>query len=188
MHKILGRRLLTDSELTWKEHIDHLHKKLLKFSGVFYRLRHILLCEVLKIIYFAFVYPQVLYGIEVYANTCKSHLKKLAVLNNKLLRIVQNRHIKTRVTNLYKSFNTLPVSALHHYQLLLFVHKCLYCNQMMPNIFNGYFVRNSSLYTRTTRSYHKLHMYSVRSTYRLRCSRFILNSLTLALTIFSKES
>jgi hypothetical protein len=54
---------------------------------------------VLKMIYFAFVYPQVLYGIEVYANTCKSYLKKLAVLNNKLLRIVQNRRIKTRVEN-----------------------------------------------------------------------------------------
>jgi hypothetical protein len=69
---------------------------------------------------------------------------------------------------------------------------------MMPNIFNGYFTRNSSLYTRITRSYHKHRMYSVRSTYGLRCSRFkaivscgiicLLNSLTLALTVFSKES
>jgi hypothetical protein len=103
--KYLG--VLIDSELTWKEHIDHLYRKLLKFSGVFYRLRHILPYEVLKMIYFAFAYPQVLYGIEVYANACKSYLKKLAVLNNKLLRIVQNRHIKTRVANLYKTFNTL---------------------------------------------------------------------------------
>ena len=193
--KYLG--VLIDSELTWKEHIDHLYRKLLKFSGVFYRLRHILPYEVLKMIYFAFVYPQVLYGIEVYANTCKSYLKKLTVLNNKLLRIVQNRHIKTRVANLYKTFNTLPVSALHHYQLLLFVHKCLYCNHMMPNIFNGYFARNSSLYTRITRSYHKLHMYSVRSTYGLRCSRFkasqLWNNLPTKLTninsnyIFKRE-
>jgi hypothetical protein len=89
-------------------------------------------------IYFAFVYPQVLYGIEVYANTCRSYLKKLAVLNNELMQIVQHRHIKIRVANLYKSFHTLPVSVLHYYQLLLFVHKCLYCSHMMPNIFNGY--------------------------------------------------
>jgi hypothetical protein len=44
--KYLG--VLNDSELTWKEHIDHLHKKLLKFSGVFYRLTDILPYEVLK--------------------------------------------------------------------------------------------------------------------------------------------
>jgi hypothetical protein len=56
--KYLG--VLIDSELAWKEHIDPLHKKLLKFSGVFYRLRHILPYEVLKMIYVAFVYPQVL--------------------------------------------------------------------------------------------------------------------------------
>jgi hypothetical protein len=113
------------------------------------------------------------------------------VLNNKLLRIVQNRHIKTRVANLYKPFNTLPASALHHYQLLLFVHKCLYCNHMMPNIFNGYFARNSSLYTRITRSYHKLHMYSVRSTYGLGCSRFkasqLWNNLPTKLTNISSN-
>jgi hypothetical protein len=44
--KYLG--VLMDSELTWKEHIDRLHKKLLKFSGVLYRLRHMLPYEVLN--------------------------------------------------------------------------------------------------------------------------------------------
>jgi hypothetical protein len=68
---------------------------------------------------------------------------------------------------------------------------------VMPNIFNGYFARNGSLYTRITRSYHKLHMYSVRSTYGLRCSRFkasqLWNNLPAKLTninsnyIFKRE-
>ena len=41
-----------------------------------------------------FVYPQLLHGVEVYANTCKSHLEKLIVLNNELLRIAQNCSVR----------------------------------------------------------------------------------------------
>ena len=42
-------------------------------------------------IYFAFVYPLLLYGIEVYANTPAVHLATLRTLNNKLLRILQQK-------------------------------------------------------------------------------------------------
>jgi len=39
-------------------------------------------------IYSAFVHAHLLYGIEVYGNTTANHLRKLTVLNNKLLRIL----------------------------------------------------------------------------------------------------
>ena len=81
--------------------------------------------HVLKMLYFNFVYPQLLYGIEVYANSCKSHLEKLTVLNNKLLRIVQNCSIRTRIVDLYRQYLTLPLPLLHQYNVLIFVHtKC----------------------------------------------------------------
>jgi len=41
----------------------------------------------LKSIYFAFVHPHLLYGIEIYANTSSTHLNKLETLNNKRLHI-----------------------------------------------------------------------------------------------------
>ena len=46
-------------------------------------------------IYFAFVHTHILYGVEVYANTTSNHLSELAVLNNKLLRILQNKQHTT---------------------------------------------------------------------------------------------
>jgi len=73
-------------------------------------------------LYFAFVYPHLLYGIEIYGNTCKSHISKLEILNNKILRILQNKSIRTPVIELYKSYDTLSLSNLHDYQILLFVH------------------------------------------------------------------
>ena len=47
--------------------------------------------QCLKTLYFAFVYPHLLHGIEVYANTGITHLTKLITLNNKILRILQNK-------------------------------------------------------------------------------------------------
>jgi len=48
--------------------------------------------ENLKMLYFAFVFPHLLYGIELYGNTHQSHLSKLVKLNNKILRILQMHH------------------------------------------------------------------------------------------------
>jgi len=45
----------------------------------------------LKTIYYGFVHPRILYGIEVYVNTFDTHLDKLRKLNNKILRIIQNK-------------------------------------------------------------------------------------------------
>jgi len=45
------------------------------------------------------------------------------ILNNKLLRILQNQSIKTPIGNLYKTFNTLPLQLLHEYKFwILSIH------------------------------------------------------------------
>jgi len=55
----------------------------------------------LRNIYYAFVYPHILYGIELYANTY-SYLDKLVKLNNKLLRILQGKTRRSNVLDLYE--------------------------------------------------------------------------------------
>ena len=65
--KYLG--LLIDNDLKWKDHIDYIYSKLIKFVSMFYKLRSKLCSSILKMIYFAFVYSHLLYGVEVYANT-----------------------------------------------------------------------------------------------------------------------
>jgi len=46
--------------------------------------------DILKMIYFAFVHWHLVYGIEIYANTHMKNINKLVILNNKILRILQN--------------------------------------------------------------------------------------------------
>jgi len=59
--------------------------------GIFYKIHNKLPLAVVKTIYFAFVHSHILYGIELYTNTRSTHLHKLLTLNNKLLRILQNK-------------------------------------------------------------------------------------------------
>ena len=61
--KYLG--VMIDCDLKWQTHIDLVYSRLLKFTGIFYKLRYCLSANVLKLLYFAFVHSQILYGIEV---------------------------------------------------------------------------------------------------------------------------
>ena len=121
-----------DDELKWTVHIDHIYSHLLKYVGIFYKLRNKLPAGVLKNVYFAFVHSHILYGIEIYANTCSTYIDKLTKLNNKLLRIMQNQPRFCPVRDLYMSYNTLTIPELHTQQLLTLVHNTLYHSSSLP--------------------------------------------------------
>jgi len=103
--KYLG--VIIDSDLTWKTHIDFVYSKLLKFTSIFYKLRYTVSPTILRTLYFAFVHPHLLYGIELYGNATRSNLNKLIILNNKILRIIQNKPKLYYVPDLCKNYNTI---------------------------------------------------------------------------------
>ena len=115
---------------------------LLKFVAIFYKLSFKLSPEILRQLYFAFIYPYISYGIGIYANACYSRLNKLIVQNNKILRIIQRQKMTTPVRNLYSN-NCLSIPLLHDYQLLLIAHKCMFHQNLLPEVFHDYFVCNT---------------------------------------------
>jgi len=111
----------------------------------FYKIRGKLPAAILKQIYFAFVHPYLLYGIELYANTAPTHMNKLIVLNNKLLRILQHKTYSYPVKRLYHNYNTLPIPDLFYFQLSLLVCKYVHCKQTLPTSFINYFTMNNMI-------------------------------------------
>ena len=89
-----------------------------------------------------------MFGIKFYANTCSTYLDKLIKLNNKLLRILQNRPLLVPTRELYLKDNTLPINELHEQQLLIFVHKFVFNPELLPPVFirNNYFVFNDQVH------------------------------------------
>ena len=176
--KYLG--VIIDETLDWKEHIEHVHKNLIKFTSIFYKIRNVLPFDCLKKLYFAFIHPHLLYGVEVYANTTRSHLDRLIKLNNKLLRILLNKRMETPVINLYQTINVLPLPLLYEMQMLVFVHKCHY-KLNTPLIFRQYFFENNVIHSHNTRNNCDLHVKIVNSNVGQRCSLFCGSKLWNAL-------
>ena len=123
-------------------------------------------------IYFAFVHTHLLYGIEVYANTTSNHLTKLTVLNNKLLRILQHKPVKTHIAELYQTYFTLPVQLLHNYQILIFVHNYVHHRNKLPTVFSAYLEENKLIHHYITRQKDDFHTHTVESQFGKRTTKY----------------
>ena len=161
-----------DDKLKWSEHIQGICSKLIRYVSIFYKLKNKLPATVLTSIYYAFVQPHLLYAIEIYANTSQIHLDRLMKLNNKLLRILQNKPLRTPVTKLYSKYNTLPITDLHQQQLLLLVHKFINQPDKLPEVFENYFELNRTVHTHGTRSSDDVHIFRVNSALGQRCIKY----------------
>ena len=88
----------------------------------------------------------------------------LIVLNNKLLRTIQNKVVRTPIKDLYIAYNTLPLSFLHEFQISIFVHKFVFSREQLPTtVFSSYFTHNTFIHSRDTRSKSDLHFESVQT-------------------------
>jgi hypothetical protein len=156
--KYLG--LLVDENLNWKDHIDSVCKKIKRFIGILYKIRNKMLPATLRTLYFATIYPCIQYGIEVYANTCKSYLNELIILNNKALRLLQFLPIETPTATLYTNYHTLNIPNLHTFKLLQLVHKRVYSSTLLPIAFKEYFRLNSDMHRHNLRDPFNLYILS----------------------------
>ena len=93
------------------------------------------------------------------------------VLNNKILRILQNAPRDTTVVHLYNNFNTLSLPNLHKFNILLFVHMFYHHRQKLPQIFHHILQKNAYLHNCNTNTCSKndLHLQSFSTTMRQRC-------------------
>ena len=105
------------------------------------------------------VHPHILYGIELYANTNNNCLEILIKLNNKLLRILQFAKLRSYTDVLYMNYNTLPISELHKYLILVFVHKFVYHKDLLRSVFQNHSSQNSAVHDEYETSHSgRLHM------------------------------
>ena len=111
-----------DEKLKWTDHIEHVYSKIIKYIGIFYKICNKLPFDILNQLYFAFVHSKINYAIELYSNTCHSYFDEICKFNNKILRILQNKHLYFPVVELYKNVNALPPLKLHEQQIFMLLH------------------------------------------------------------------
>jgi len=53
--------VIIDEQLNWREYIDHVYSKLIKFTGLFYKVRDLMSWKIVNMLYFAFIDSHILY-------------------------------------------------------------------------------------------------------------------------------
>ena len=81
-------RLSIDSNLTWKYHIGYITSKISKSIGIIARLRHFVPKSTLVHIYRSLILPYLSYGIVVWGQAAQTHLEKILILQNRVLRLI----------------------------------------------------------------------------------------------------
>ena len=78
--------IIIDEKLNWKQHIDFIHKKTAKSLGIISKLRHFVDKSCLLTLYYSLIYPYLIYGNIVWANTFHSSLLKIYSLQKRFTR------------------------------------------------------------------------------------------------------
>ena len=148
--------------------------------------------SVLKSVYFSLVHSHFIYGIEIYANTYAKYLDPLIKINNKILRILQNKEIKTPINQLYINYHTLPIPKLHDLHILLFMHKYNFDKNNLPTLFHNYFKLNSNVHDHNTRQKEMMHSEKFENSYGKRSIKYrggmLWNKLPYTLRLYSSRA
>ena len=75
--KYLG--LYVDETLRWSTHIQQLSLQLTRYAGIFYRIRNLLPKETRRMLYHGLMLSRIQYGILIWENAAKIHLRELSV-------------------------------------------------------------------------------------------------------------
>jgi hypothetical protein len=107
-------------------------------------------------LYYAYIYSKIQYGIEAYGRATMTSLKKVQTQQNRALKILYNKDYFTPTLQLHRDIKILLVRDIYKLSIAKFVYKQR--NQMLPNIFENHFTENSSIHYHNTRQQSKLHV------------------------------
>ena len=152
--KFLG--VLIDEKLSWKSHISFLKKKISRNIGILRKAKKVLNESTLLNLYYSFIYPYFLYGIEVWGSAYKTNINTLFKLQKRIVRLISNAKYLASTAPLFEKHKLLNIFQLHIYKNQIYMFK--FVNNKLPAIFNYMFVRNSTVHSINTRQKDKFHM------------------------------
>ena len=126
--KYLG--IIFDNNLNWKCHLSTLSKKIAKSIGIFYKLRYYLDEDVVRKIYFAVIYPHLLYGINTWGCARQSFLKPIQIKMNKIIRIITFSNLREHSLPLFRRCEILRLDEIFCLQCVKMMYK--YHHNLLP--------------------------------------------------------
>ena len=149
--KYLG--VLLDNKLNWKAHVTGLCSKLSRVCGIFYKLRHYVPLNTLRIVYFSLVQSHLQYSLINWGRANNVTLHPLEIMQNKIIRASLFCHKRTLIGNLYVNFHVLKLSDLIKLEYVKFMY--WFENNLLPVSFKKYFTNLDCIHAYDTHSKQK---------------------------------
>ena len=152
--KFLGVHI--DNKLNWKMHVDYVSGKIARGIGILVKARKVFSNECMINLYYAFIYPYLIYCNHIWGNTYKTTLSKLQILQNKAVRIITGSPPRTNNETLYKHNCMLNLNKINTYFVGKLMYDVYHC--IVPDIFKDKFVYNNMIHDHDTRISGHLHL------------------------------
>ena len=130
--KYLG--IFIDCHFNWKVHQTELSSKLSRAIGMLSKIRHFVNHETLRMVYYGIFSSILMYGSQIWGQH-NSVVKKLQVLQNKALRVINFQPCRVSATPFFKSCKILKLTDNVSLQKKLFAHDSL--NNNLPTSLTG---------------------------------------------------
>ena len=150
--KFLG--VIIDDQFNWKHHIAYTAKKVAKAIGIISIARKVFNKATLVNLYYAFVYPYLIYGNIVWGRAGKTIVWPLYRLQKIIIRMISNVKYRTRLSPYFTNLKILKLEEIHILTTGIFMYK--FKNQLLPAIFNNFFNENREFHSYPTRGANKL--------------------------------
>ena len=124
--KFLG--VILDDKLTFRNHIEHVTKKVSKLCGLFFKLKHMFPSYILIKLYYSLIYPYLTYCIHAWGSASPTQLQSILLLQKKLVRLLSNSEFLAHTKPLFQSLEMLDIYRLHEFYSLIHMHKCVIQN------------------------------------------------------------
>ena len=135
---------------TWNQHITEVCNKLKRYFKLFYSIRDFVNSIQVKIIYYAFIYSRIKYGISTFGFTDDNKIQRMQVLQNKLLKVLLAKNYRYSTNKLHNELGIIKVEDIAKLDAVTFIHN--YFNNKLPPLFNNYFTLNRDIHSINTRS------------------------------------
>ena len=135
--KYLG--VIIDAKLNWISHITYVKNKIAKGIGIIRKARPLLNKRALTNLYHTFIYPYLIYCVEVWGSAKYDHLSPILLLQKKIIRLITFSERLAHTEPLFLQLNILPIDKLIKDRIGLFMYK-MYNGLHPPTINSTMFI------------------------------------------------
>ena len=151
--KFLG--LIIDDNLKWHEHIQHVKHKIARSVGILYKRRHYLNKETFLNMYYTFVFPYLIYGVEIWGSATLNHINPLKKIQKKCVRAITFSEYLAPSEPIFQTLNVLNFENLVIQRISLLMFK--YSHGDVPVSVSQLFRTDNEYHNYNTRNCARIH-------------------------------